>query len=76
MKRELKSVLFPWSGSEGEAYHRINMAEETKNLKKYSKKEVETHKDKKSTWLVIHDNVYDVTEFLEEVSKFKVFSNC
>jgi len=39
------------------------MAEE---LKKFTKKEVETHKDKKSTWIVIHDNVYDVTEFLEE----------
>jgi len=39
------------------------MAEE---LKKFTKKEVETHKDKKSTWIGIHDNVYDVTEFLEE----------
>jgi hypothetical protein len=37
-------------------------------VKKYSLKEVEKHKDKNSTWLVIHDNVYDVTKFLEEVS--------
>jgi cytochrome b involved in lipid metabolism len=35
-------------------------------VKKYSLKEVEKHKDKNSTWLVIHDNVYDVTKFLEE----------
>jgi len=36
------------------------------NPKKFTKKEVADHKDKKSTWLIIHDNVYDVTEFLEE----------
>lgn len=35
--------------------------------KKYSLKEVEAHKDKKSCWIVISDNVYDVTKFLEEV---------
>ena len=73
MKEELKSVLFPWSGSEGEVYyhHSATMAEE---LKKFTKKEVETHKDKKSTWIVIHDNVYDVTEFLEEVfCQLKIF---
>lgn len=34
--------------------------------KKYSLKEVAEHKDKKSTWIVISDNVYDVTKFLEE----------
>ncbi|XP_021968211.1 cytochrome b5 [Folsomia candida] len=34
--------------------------------KKYSLKEVEAHKDKKSCWIVIADNVYDVTKFLEE----------
>jgi len=39
------------------------MAEQTK---KFTRKEVESHKDKKSTWIIIHDNVYDVTEFLEE----------
>lgn len=37
--------------------------------KKYSLKEVEAHKDKKSCWIVIADNVYDVTKFLEEVSR-------
>jgi len=51
-------------GSEGEVYyHQSTMAQETK---KFTKKEVESHKDKKSTWIIIHDNVYDVTEFLEE----------
>lgn len=38
-----------------------------KDLKKFALKEVEKHDDKKSCWLVIHDNVYDVTKFLEEV---------
>ncbi|XP_067905309.1 cytochrome b5 type B [Heterodontus francisci] len=28
--------------------------------------EVKTHNSSKSTWLVIHDKVYDVTKFLEE----------
>jgi len=35
-------------------------------VKKFSLKEVEGHKDKKSCWVVIADNVYDVTKFLEE----------
>jgi len=35
-------------------------------LKKYALKEVAGHNNKKSTWIVIHDNVYDVTKFLEE----------
>jgi len=39
---------------------------ESTNLKKFSTKEVEGHKDKNSTWLIIHDKVYDVTKFLEE----------
>jgi len=34
--------------------------------KKFSKKEVAEHTDKKSTWIIINDNVYDVTKFLEE----------
>jgi cytochrome b involved in lipid metabolism len=41
------------------------MAEAT-TLKKYALKEVAEHTDRKSTWLVIHDKVYDVTKFLEE----------
>jgi cytochrome b involved in lipid metabolism len=35
-------------------------------VKKYSKKEVSKHTDKASTWIIIHNNVYDVTKFLEE----------
>jgi len=35
-------------------------------LKRIALKDVEGHTDKKSCWLVIHDNVYDVTKFLEE----------
>jgi hypothetical protein len=33
----------------------------------FRESEVTSKKDK-STWLIIHDNVYDVTKFLEEVS--------
>ncbi len=40
------------------------MSEEVKRI---ALKDVEGHNDKKSCWLVIHDNVYDVTKFLEEV---------
>ena len=29
--------------------------------------EIKLHNDGRSTWLVIHDKVYDVTSFLEEV---------
>jgi len=36
------------------------------DLKKYTLKEVSQHNSNKSTWLVIHDDVYDVTRFLDE----------
>jgi cytochrome b involved in lipid metabolism len=42
------------------------MGETAAAAKKYSLKEVEGHRDKKSCWIVISDNVYDVTKFLEE----------
>ncbi|ESO95612.1 hypothetical protein LOTGIDRAFT_144558 [Lottia gigantea] len=35
-------------------------------LKTYRLEEISKHKTAKSTWLVIHDEVYDVTKFLEE----------
>jgi len=35
-------------------------------LKKYSLKEVEEHSSCKSSWIVLHNLVYDVTKFLEE----------
>ena len=42
-------------------------------MKEYSLKEVSEHKvakgDKKDIWIVLHDKVYDVTKFLDEVSK-------
>ncbi|XP_060082301.1 cytochrome b5-like [Ylistrum balloti] len=41
------------------------MTEETPNLKVFREAEVRDNKDK-STLLIIHDSVYDVTKFLEE----------
>jgi len=35
-------------------------------VKTYSLKEVSQHNSNKSTWLVIHDDVFDVTKFLDE----------
>ena len=35
--------------------------------KTYTLDEVKQHKDSKSLWIVIGDNVYDVTEFMDEV---------
>lgn len=29
--------------------------------------EVAEHRDKKSSWIIIHDQVYDVSKFLDEV---------
>ncbi|OWF50101.1 cytochrome b5-like [Mizuhopecten yessoensis] len=41
------------------------MTQETSKLKVFREAEVRNNKDK-STLLIIHDNVYDVTKFLEE----------
>lgn len=35
-------------------------------VKTYSLAEVKAHNTNKSTWIVIHNNIYDVTEFLNE----------
>jgi len=35
--------------------------------KTYTLAEVRQHKEAKSLWIAIADNVYDVTEFLDEV---------
>ncbi|XP_053201977.1 cytochrome b5-like [Panonychus citri] len=35
-------------------------------IKIYRLAEVEQHKDRSSTWIVINNSVYDVTSFLEE----------
>lgn len=39
-----------------------------KSLRKLTRKEVEEHNSTKSSWIVIGNKVYDVTEFLDEVS--------
>ena len=46
---------------------------EQKELPKYTWEEVAKHRTAESVWLVIHNKVYDVTKFMEEVwhcSKF------
>lgn len=45
------------------------MAEESA-AKLYSLKDIATHNTNKSCFLVIHNNVYDVTEFLNEVCMY------
>lgn len=40
----------------------------SKEKRLISKEELKQHKDAKSLWLAIHDQVYDVTKFMEEVS--------
>ncbi|KAM9675119.1 cytochrome b5-like [Dama dama] len=43
------------------------MAEESsKAVKYYTLEEIQKHKHSKSTWLIIHYKVYDLTKFLEE----------
>ncbi|CAG9768806.1 unnamed protein product [Ceutorhynchus assimilis] len=37
-----------------------------KAIEQYSFKEIEKHNDSKSTWIVINNDVYDVTQFLKE----------
>lgn len=41
------------------------MAEGTKT---FTLAEIEKHNEKNSAWLLIHNAVYDVTKFMEEVS--------
>ena len=38
--------------------------------KKFSLEEVKKHNSARSTWLVIHNQVFDVTTFLDEVSRY------
>ena len=40
----------------------------TEEAKIYRLEEVQQHKNADSLWLIIHDRVYDVTKFLDEVS--------
>jgi len=38
----------------------------------YTREEVNKHNNSESSWIVIHNLVYNVTEFLNEVSKVPV----
>lgn len=38
-------------------------------VQELSFEEIKKHNDRNSTWLVINNDVYDVTEFLNEVSQ-------
>lgn len=51
------------------------MAEETSSTKLFTLAEVEKHNTNRSTWLCIHNSVYDVTEFLNEV-RFILYFIC
>uniref|UniRef100_A0A8D2CQ86 Cytochrome b5 n=1 Tax=Sciurus vulgaris TaxID=55149 RepID=A0A8D2CQ86_SCIVU len=35
-------------------------------VKYYTLEEIQKHKDSKSTWVILHHKVYDLTKFLEE----------
>lgn len=39
-----------------------------KDVKYYTLEEIRKHNSSKSTWLILHHKVYDLTKFLEEVS--------
>lgn len=39
----------------------------TRELPRYSWEEVKRHNTTESAWVVVHDKVYDVTQFLDEV---------
>lgn len=41
--------------------------EEDSGVKCYTLEEVQIHNMSKDTWLIIHDKVYDITHFMEEV---------
>ncbi|XP_013004490.1 cytochrome b5 [Cavia porcellus] len=40
--------------------------QEEQAVKYYTLEEIEKHKDSKSTWVILHHKVYDLTRFLEE----------
>lgn len=55
-------------GPEGVAA-KDRVREETKSMaRKITLEELKKHKDSKSLWIAINDNVYDVTKFMEEVN--------
>lgn len=44
------------------------MTESETSVKTYSLEEISKHNSNQSSWIVIHNNIYDVTKFLNEVS--------
>ena len=63
------------SADEAEPQQREEEEEEeqsTRELKNFSWEEVKRHNTAESTWVVVHNNVYDVTEFLDEVRVISV----
>jgi len=51
------------------AEQQVEEAEE-KPLPKYTWEEIAKHRSAKSLWVVVHDKVYDVTKFMEEVRQY------
>ena len=47
----------------------VGEAKRGQTLPKYSWEEIAMHNTSESLWLVVHDKVYDVTKFMEEVSR-------
>lgn len=44
------------------------MADKEQKVQYYTLEEIQKHNHSKSTWIILHFKVYDVTKFLEEVS--------
>lgn len=42
------------------------------NLRQYTREEVAARKDSKEIWLIIHNRVYNITAFLNEVIVFYI----
>lgn len=45
--------------------------QEDSGVKYYTRAEVQAHNMSKDTWLIIHDKVYDITGFMEEVRRLE-----
>lgn len=44
------------------------------SVKKYSLAEIAERNTNQEAWIVIHNNIYNVTEFLNEVRRKRVFN--
>lgn len=49
--------------------HCSNMAESTESVKTIPLEEVQKHNTAGSSWLIIHNRIYDITKFLDEVRR-------